>query len=120
MKNLSPSYSAEWLGATVVYDESVPYPTISDTRNSRQIHFGRGNCPRSLPSQVIQAIAEHSCAFTSGMRREAGPRVHATVRSDELCVLAKAGDSLTVWTLRMKLWVGCRCRTQGLFEVGIL
>ena len=128
LPTLPPSYSAERSGEIVVYDESVPYittPPIPETpvdfisveltilAPHLAMRFELSlNAPTSLRlprgAKPVRGLekwrggVEISHETIERAWGEDGLRligVHGRVRSDDPCVLAKAGDSLTVWAI---------------------
>ena len=128
LPTIPPSYSAERSGEMIVYDESVPYittPPIPDTpvefifiemtvlaphlamrfelslNAPTSLRLPRGAKPvRGLEKWRGEVETSHETVRRT--RGEDGLRligVHGKVRSDEPCVLARTGDSLTVWAV---------------------
>jgi len=128
LPTIPPSYSAERSGEIIVYDEIVPYittPPIPDTpvefisidmtiiapRLTMRFELSL-NAPTSLRmargAKPVRGLekwrGEVEVSHETVERRwgEDGLRligVHGKVRSDEPCVLAMTGDSLTVWAV---------------------
>jgi len=128
LPTIPPSYSAERSEEITVYDESVPYittPPIPDIpvefisvemtvlapRLTMRFELSL-NAPTSLRlprgAKPVRGLerwrgqVEISHETMKGTWGEDGLRligVHGKVRSDEPCVLARIGDSLTVWVV---------------------
>jgi hypothetical protein len=129
LPTIPPSYSVERSGETIVYDESVPYittPPIPETpvefisvemtvlvprltmrfelslNAPTSLRLPRGAKPvRGLEKWRGEVEISHETVKRSSWGGD-GFRlvgVHGKVRSDEPCVFAKIGDSLTVWAV---------------------
>ena len=128
LPTMPPSYSVERSGEITVYDEGVPYittPPIPDTRVEfisvemtvlaphLTMRFELSlNAPTSLrmprgakPVRGLEKwrgeveISHETVKRTRGVDGSRLIGVYGKVRSDEPCVLARAGDSLTVWVM---------------------
>jgi len=132
LPTVPPSYSAERSGEIPLYDEDVPYittPPIPDTpvefisvemtvlapRLTMRFELSL-NAPTSLrlprgakPVRGLEKwrgeveISHETARRLRGEDRLRLIGVHGNIRSDEPCVLARAGDSLTVWAVPDKV-----------------
>ena len=128
LPTIPPSYSVERSGEIIVYGENVPYittPPIPDTpvefisvelsvlaprfsmrfeislNAPTSLRLARGAKPvRGLEKWRGEIEVSHEKVESGWGGKGLGfIRVHGTVRSDEPRVLAKTGDSLTVWAV---------------------
>ena len=127
LPTMPPSYSVERSGETIVYDEAVPYittPPIPETpvefisvelsvivpQLSMRFELSL-NAPTSLrlprgakPVRGLEKwrgeieVSQHEMVKRSNEGLQS-IRVYGKARSDEPCVLAGIGDSLTIWAV---------------------
>jgi len=144
LPTMPPSYSAERSGEMAVYDEDVPYittPPMPDTpvefisvemtvlAPHLTMRFELSlNAPTSLRlprgAKPVRGLekwrgeVEISHETVKGSRSGDGLwliGVRGNVRSDEPCVLARAGDSLTVWVVPDEVVGGVLVQSARIF-----
>ena len=132
LPTIPPSYSVERSGEIAVYKDSVPYittPPIPDTpvefisvelsivapRLSMRFELSL-NAPTSLrlPRGAKRGLEKWKGEMEVSHERVKRTwddglqffRIHGRIGSDEPCILARAGDSLTVWAVPDEVVVG--------------